>query len=135
MGEGITLVQGHDVHSRRADVHNDPRGAPARVQGKALGILDVQGGDTEVLEEDLREPLALRLWGEGPGGDDDGVLEGPPSAVVERVVEELSQPVEIHDQAALHRAPQGEDPLHLCLVADVRPELGGDVGVDDSFIH
>jgi hypothetical protein len=122
VGQGETLVDGHDVGDSVTGIEDDTGGTTGGVQGEHGLDGDVEGGGVEGLEDDLGHLLSVGLGVDGGLGEQDGVLlGGDTQLVVEGVVPDLLHVVPVGDNTVLNGVSQGEDTtLGLGLITNVR---------------
>merc|ERR1711899_337113 len=121
VGESVTLVDGDSVGDTVTGVHGDTGGTAGGVQGEHGLDGDVHGGGVEGLEHDLGHLLPVGLGVEGSLGQEDGLLLGGNTELVEEcVMPDLLHVIPVGDDSVLHGVLQGEDtPLGLGLVTDI----------------
>merc|ERR1711863_246879 len=118
VGESVTLVDGDTVGDTVTGVHDDTGGTAGGVQGEHSLDGDVHGGHVEGLEHDLGHLLPVGLWVEGSLSQEDGLLLGGNTELVEEcVMPNLLHVIPVGDDSVLHGVLQGEDtPLGLGLI-------------------
>merc|ERR1719205_62206 len=121
VGESVTLVDGDGVGDTVTGVHHDAGGTARGIQGEHSLNSDVHGRGVEGLEHDLGHLLPVGLGVEGGLSEEDGLLLGGNTELVEEgVVPDLLHVVPVGDDAMLNWVLQGKDtPLGLGLVSDI----------------
>merc|ERR1719362_2299618 len=121
VGESIPLVDGDGVGDTISGVEDDTGGTAGGVQGQNSLDGDVHGGGVEGLEHDLGHLLPVGLGVEGSLSQEDGLLLGGNTELVEEcVMPNFLHVVPVGDDSVLHGVLQGEDTsLGLGLVTDI----------------
>merc|ERR1719208_113223 len=121
VGESITLVDGDSVGDTISRVHDDTSGTSGGVEGEDSLDGDVHGGHVEGLEHDLGHLLSVGLGVEGSLSQEDGLLLGGNTELIEEgVVPDFLHVIPVGDDSVLNRVLQGEDTsLGLGLVSNI----------------
>merc|ERR1711902_328072 len=121
VGESVTFVDGDVVRSTISRVHDNTGGTSRGVEGEDSLDGNVHGRRVEGLEHDLGHLLTVGLGVEGSLGQEDGLLLGGDTELVEEcVMPDLLHVIPVGDDSVLHGVLQGEDtPLGLGLVTDI----------------
>merc|ERR1719362_204606 len=86
VGESVTLVDGDIVRGTVSGVHDNTSGTARGVQGEDSLDSDVHGGRVEGLEHDLGHLLTVGLGVEGSLSQEDGLLLGGNTELIEECV-------------------------------------------------
>ena len=82
----LTFVDGDGMGNTITGIHNDTGGTSGSVEGKNSLDGDVHGGSVESLEHDLGHLLTVSLGVKGSLSEEDGVLFGGNTELVEESV-------------------------------------------------
>merc|ERR1740116_319463 len=121
VGESVTLVDGDIVRGTVTGVHDNTSGTARGVQGEDSLDSNVHGGRVEGLEHDLGHLLTVGLGIEGSLSQEDGLLLGGNTELIEEcVMPDLLHVIPVGDDSVLNGVLQGEDTsLGLGLVTDI----------------
>merc|ERR1719223_1754442 len=121
VGKSITLIDGDGVGDTISGVHDDTGSTTGSVQGEDSLDGNIHGGRVEGLEHDLGHLLSVGLGVEGSLSQEDGLLLGGNTKLIEEcVMPDLLHVIPVGDDSVLNGVLQGEDTsLGLGLVTDI----------------
>merc|ERR1719472_525864 len=121
VGKGISLIDGDCVGDAVTGIQNNAGGTSRGVERQHSLDGDVHGGGVEGLEHDLGHLLPVGLGVEGSLSQEDGLLLGGNTELIEEcVMPDLLHVIPVGDDSVLDGVLQGEDTsLGLGLVTDI----------------